>query len=144
MAKSSSKSPIIQSGVVPYRFRLDGLMQVMLVTSTVGDWIVPKGNIEEGLSAQESARKEAREEAGVIGADVGSELGTYDYQKDDRTYRVRLFSMRVARVMSSWDEMETRRREWVSVDEAIRRVPLMQLRDVLDRFELTMQRQLAV
>lgn len=130
---------IVQSGVVPYRVRPDGHLQVLLITSRAGGWIVPKGSIDDGLSAEDSARKEAVEEAGAVGMEIGPEIGSYDYEKFDRVHRVRLFAMRVARMQSAWDERDFRQREWMSVDEAIRRVPFDGLRDVLENFERTMQ-----
>ena len=140
---SEGTGPVVQSGVVPYRVRTDGHLQILLVTNSVGGWIVPKGHLEDGMTPSESARKEALEEAGVVGDIDGNgldEMGRYGYEKGGRVFVVRLFAMRVTRVMNSWPEMHERERAWVSVDEAIRRVAFAGLRDVLDRFEQRAQR----
>jgi len=56
-----------RSGVIPYG-RRDGAVEVLLITSSDGQhWVIPKGVIEPGMSAAESAAKEAYEEAGIRG-----------------------------------------------------------------------------
>ena len=55
-----------QSAVVPYRL-VKNEIEVLLITTRKGRWIIPKGIIEPELSAAESAAKEALEEAGVKG-----------------------------------------------------------------------------
>jgi len=140
---SDASGPVVQSGVVPYRVRTDGHLQILLVTNSVGGWIIPKGHIEDGMTPGESACKEALEEAGVVGELDGAgrdEIGSYGYEKGGRVFVVRLFAMRVTRVLNSWPEMHERERAWVSVDEAIRRVEFGGLRDVFDRFEQAAQR----
>ncbi|MGQ0627777.1 MAG: NUDIX hydrolase [Phycisphaerales bacterium] len=137
--RTDASDVVIQAGVIPYRIRTDGHLQVLLVTNRAGGWIVPKGSIEPGQTAEESARIEALEEAGAVGLNVEAEIGSYEYEKYERCHRVRLFAMRVVRTQNQWDERDFRIREWVGVDEAIRRVRIEGLRDVLERFDLSMQ-----
>lgn len=126
----------LQAGVVPFRFRPDGHMQVMLVTSRSGaGWVVPKGKIDQGMTPKEAAETEALEEAGLLGSTRDGVIGHYDYEKEGRSWRVNLYAMRVHRVLERWPEMRERKREWMSVDEAIRRVSSRGLRDVLERVE---------
>lgn len=125
-----------QAGVVPFRLRPDGHVQILLVTSRSGPWwIVPKGNVDEGSTPREAAAREAFEEAGLLGTTLPRQIGSYEYPKLGRPRRVSLFAMRVHRVLRRWPEMDERKREWVSIDEAIRRVPYLSLRDVLAEFE---------
>src|SRR5690349_4267028 len=57
-----------QAGMIPYR-RTDTGLEILLITSKRrGNWIVPKGIIDPGETAIQSACKEAYEEAGVKGA----------------------------------------------------------------------------
>ncbi|MBL8758449.1 MAG: NUDIX hydrolase [Phycisphaerae bacterium] len=135
MGARKATQPIEQAGVIAHRRRADGLVQVLLVTSRSGGWVVPKGHVEEGQTGAEAARVEAFEEAGLIGRVQRASVGWYDYEKLGTTRRVALFLMHVERVLSRWPEMDERRREWVSIDEAIRRVPHAGLRDVLERVE---------
>ncbi len=126
----------VQAGVVPYRLRADGMVQIMLVTSRSGPWwIVPKGNVDPGHTPREAAAREAYEEAGLLGTTGRRQIGSYIYPKLGNSRRVALFAMRVDRVLRRWPEMGERKREWVSVDEAIRRVPYSTLKDVLERLE---------
>lgn len=125
-----------QAGVIPYRYRPDGEMQVLLVTSRSGaGWIVPKGKIDEGRTPLEAAEIEALEEAGLLGTTDDEVIGHYEFEKEDREWRVSLYAMRVHRVLERWPEMNERKRQWVSVDEAIRRVQFAGLRDALGRLE---------
>ncbi|MFN0010873.1 MAG: NUDIX hydrolase [Phycisphaerales bacterium] len=126
----------LQAGVIPYRVRPDGTVQILLVTNRAGEWIVPKGKIDPGYSPQEAGRVEAYEEAGVIGYPDTQELGHYDYRKPNGlAYRVVLFPMPVMRQLEEWPEKAERSREWMTVDEAIRRIAFSNLRDVIERME---------
>jgi 8-oxo-dGTP pyrophosphatase MutT (NUDIX family) len=127
---------VAQAGAIPFRFRPDGELQVLLVTSRAGLWIIPKGHVEAGQSLDEAARVEAMEEAGVAGQIAHAEpIGRYDYEKYDTAYRVVIFALRVTRVMEQWPEKAVRQREWMSLDEAIRRVPYPALRDALESLD---------
>jgi phosphohistidine phosphatase len=107
-----------QSGVVPFRV-MDGRVEVLLITSVrKGNWIVPKGIIEDGHSAEESALKEALEEAGIEGHITGEELGRYEQTKWGGICRVRVFAMRVEKQLDDWPEANVRQRQWMSLDEA--------------------------
>ena len=60
MPEAGKHKLILQSGVIPYRWR-DGRLEVLLITSMrSGDWIVPKGLIEPDMTAHDSAAKEGR------------------------------------------------------------------------------------
>ena len=119
-----------QSAAIPIR-ETDGHVEVLLVTTRKGHWIVPKGIIEPGLGSADSARAEAREEAGVDGSIEGPPLGRFTYEKWGGTPSVEVFVLRVHEVASAWLEDSFRTREWVSVDEAVRRVELSGLKDCL-------------
>ncbi len=122
-----------QSAVLPYRHGANGL-EVLLVTSRRGSrWVPPKGIVEPGLTAPESAAKEAREEAGVVGAVSANSLGRYRYKKWGGTCEVEVFPMAVTAATNSWPEAETRRREWMTVDEASQRVSKKKLRNIIRR-----------
>lgn len=115
-------SPVIQAGAVPYRISASGGVQVLLITNNSGRWIVPKGGIDSGNSPADQAAIEAFEEAGVIEAELGGEIGFYEYERGGRLYRVRLFAMLVRELAPDWDESHRREREWVALEEAIERV----------------------
>ena len=65
-----------QVAAVCYRVR--GLtVEFLLVNTSAGKWTFPKGRIDPGLSACESAQREALEEAGVHGLIEAAHFGWY-------------------------------------------------------------------
>lgn len=131
-------STVAQSAVLAYRRGKKGL-EVLLVTSRrTRRWVLPKGNVEDGMTAAESAAKEAYEEAGVKGKVAKRELGSYRYLKPDedegQSYAVRVFPMEVTAVKSSWPEKDERRREWMPVETAAKMVHEKKLRKILLNF----------
>lgn len=111
-----------QSAVLPYRQGPDGL-EVLLVTSRKGShWVLPKGIVEPGLTAPQSAAKEAWEEAGVEGQVGAESLGSYRYRKWGGTCKVEVFPMEVRAEKDNWPEREFRRRAWLTLSEASKRV----------------------
>lgn len=117
-----------QSAVVPIA---DG--QVCMITSSSGKrWIVPKGMIDAGHTAGESALMEAWEEAGLVGVLRPEPAGSYVYQKYGRTHHVVVFVMEVTEAVSDWPERTIRRREWVSPEVASDRVDELALKLIIE------------
>jgi phosphohistidine phosphatase len=117
-----------QSAVIPYRHSEGGAVEVLLVTSRRRKrWVIPKGVIDPGLSASESALKEAYEEAGVSGNISPEPLGEYRYEKWSGTCIVKVFLLEVKTILETWPEAETRARRWMPVSEAARSVEEAQL-----------------
>ena len=111
-----------QSGVVPYRWKGEDL-EVLVISSSGGKhWVVPKGVVEPGMSPAASAAAEAREEAGVEGEVGQTALGTYRYRKWGGTCKVDLYPMRVRDELPEWPESSVRRRRWLPVRKAARKV----------------------
>lgn len=126
-----TKKVLKQSGVIPYRVK-DGKIEVLLVTtSDCKNWVIPKGGICNGMSSPDSAAKEAWEEAGVIGQVHDNQLGTYKYRKQGKIYQVELFLLSVETVLLDWPEASLRRRQWLDVNKAIRRLKKPSLKLIL-------------
>ncbi len=121
-----------QSAVVPYR-HVKGEIEILLITTRKGRWIIPKGIIESGLSAAESAAKEALEEAGVMGKLDENEIGNYSYEKWGGTCHVRVFLLCVTKMLDTWEEQFFRRRQWLPIKEAIAAVEDEALQKVLKK-----------
>ena len=120
-----------QSGVIPYRI-MDGKMEVMLITSSGSKrWVIPKGLIEPNMTPEDSAAKEAWEEAGVLGQVFPDLMGTYEYYKSGCTWQVDVFLLQVETVMENWPEAYKRKRQWVSIPKAIKRVDEPDLKLIL-------------
>ena len=136
-----------QSAALPYRIQ-KGRLKVLLITSIgTGRWILPKGHIESGLSATESAEAEAFEEAGIVGNISRKVIGSYNYKKSPEgggeRCRVRVFAMEVTRLLDDYPEAALRKRRWVSIKKAIEMVQEARLKELLARFEKSSCRKAA-
>jgi len=101
-----------------------GELRVLLVTSReTRRWVLPKGWMEKRLAPHALAAKEAFEEAGVLGSIERRPVGRYDYLKRVSAKRlkrcsVRVFALRVERMLDDWPERRQRERRWCSPAEA--------------------------
>lgn len=122
-----------QASAVPYRMRT-GQAEFLLITTRKGNWIFPKGIIDAGDTAEDTARKEAYEEAGVRGAVRGPSLCSYRYEKWDSICEVAVFLLEVEGEEPEWPESGERRRGWFRFEEARRLLgDRKKLLKVLDR-----------
>ena len=128
--KIARRAACEQAAVVPYRRRGRDFEIALITTSDGKRWILPKGWIDEGESARESALREAEEEAGLLGRVVGSALARYVYAKAEGHRAVAVFLMRVTEELDRWPE-DHRRRRWVSLTEAPERLERDELRRVV-------------
>src|SRR5262245_54999682 len=88
--------------------------RVCLVTSSNGKrWVIPKGVIEPGQTAGETALQEAWEEAGLVGVLQPEPIGSYLYEKWCGTCHVTVFLMHVTEVVQEWPERDLRQRSWL-------------------------------
>src|SRR5262249_12444208 len=95
-AKSSSTET--QVAALPIR-RKNGTHEVLMVTSSNREWILPKGRRSARLTDAEAAAREALEEAGVSGTIDPRALGTYLHrQADGNCKRVIVFVLLVDKV----------------------------------------------
>lgn len=94
-------------------------------------WIVPKGHIEPGETARQSARREASEEAGLEGRMGRRPIGRYEYSKRREQRTVVVFLMEVRRELERWVEEEERQREWLALETAVERASHRGLRVLL-------------
>jgi 8-oxo-dGTP pyrophosphatase MutT (NUDIX family) len=120
-----------QAAAVPFRIRGRVLEVALITTSRGGRWSIPKGNIERGEGARESALREALEEAGLVGDLVGPRLGSFRYEKRGRAFSVAVYLLRVTRELPRWSEDDQRRRKWLRLDKAVDRVHSRELRRLL-------------
>lgn len=124
-----------QSGVIPYRVK-DGKVEILLITSSKRKhWGIPKGWVEPFMSSANSAAKEAREEAGVLGSVITPAIGIYKSRKIGLPCPVEVFLMQVETILENWPEADLRQREWLSLPEAMQRIPKKDLKQLLQTLQ---------
>jgi 8-oxo-dGTP pyrophosphatase MutT (NUDIX family) len=116
-----------QAAAIPVK---DGM--VCLITSSNGKrWVIPKGLIDPGHTAGESALLEAWEEAGLVGALRPEPVGSYLYAKYGQTYHVTVFVLDVTEARADWPERQLRQRCWLEAAQALARIEDAGLREVV-------------
>lgn len=138
--RTETQSILHQAGAIAYRIDR-GTIQVLLVTSReTGRWIIPKGNIDAGMTPAQAAKREAYEEAGVTGTLTSSiPLGVYTYFKklksgQERAAAVEVYLLHADNFDKKWPERKERLIAWMSTAEAIGRVEEPGVVPLLRRF----------
>jgi len=117
-----------------------GAREILLISSSRGHWILPKGWLIEGQSGGDTALQEAWEEAGVKnGRLTRSPLATYETikRKNDGTELpcdMTVYAVEVTEISDDFPEAGWRERRWVDPDTARRLVTDDGLRAVLADF----------
>ncbi|CAG2173688.1 unnamed protein product [Oppiella nova] len=99
--------------------RDDHQKEILLVTSSrAGDrWIVPGGGLEPNEDPSSAAIRETIEEAGVKGV-IRRCLGTFE--NSERKHRTSVFVMHVTEELEEWEDSQSRKRNWFSIEEALK------------------------
>src|SRR3954470_6458354 len=128
-AKMANHEPYVrQAAALPLR---NG--RVCLVTSSNGKrWVIPKGLIEPGQTAGETALQEAWEEAGLTGLLRPEPIGSYLYEKWCGVCHVTVFAMEVTHMAQDWPERSLRQRLWLTPAGVLKRVEDPGLHAVLE------------
>ena len=101
---------------------MNGLKWLLVTTKKRKKWIIPKGDIEKGMTPFESAAEEAYEEAGILGSISVDPLGHYRHGKGARPQYVQVFLLLVSELYDDWPELDIRARAWFTIDEACERL----------------------
>lgn len=142
------RPPRQQYAALCYRLKeKNGALEVLLLTSRdTGRWVIPKGWPMDGKTSYEVAAREAYEEAGVRGTVESVTIGCYHYPKVLKnglkvTCKVQVYVLEVSTIAKSFKEKGERKFDWVSCDEAARRVNEPELRDLFLLFKRRMADQ---
>jgi 8-oxo-dGTP pyrophosphatase MutT (NUDIX family) len=130
-----------QYAALCYRQAVDGDgIEVLVITSRdSGRWVIPKGWPMKRKKPHEAAEIEAWQEAGVRGRARKKPIGRYTYLKwldngDVAPCMVDVYEIEVTEVAADYKERGQRVLEWVSPDEAARRVREVELKSLLVEF----------
>lgn len=133
------RPPALQLAALCHRSTARG-KEVLLVTSSSGRWILPKGWPIDGMTAPEAAAQEAWEEGGVKAAKVGqSSLGSFFSRKTYTNGRsepceTMVYKLKVSDITDDFPEADRRERIWVSPAKAAEMVDNAQLKSLLTKF----------
>jgi hypothetical protein len=122
MMNSLGKPPIIpQAAAIPFRFDDEGNLWVLL-TLRHGKtrWGIPKGLIDEGHTARETAALESLEEAGIAGRVSHAPVASFSYFKWGGRCTVAVYLLEVLNEYPSYMERHERDRRWFPLAEAVR------------------------
>jgi 8-oxo-dGTP pyrophosphatase MutT (NUDIX family) len=120
---------VAQAGAIVFRKEGDRLA-VLLVRSKKDPtiWVFPKGHIDPGETAAETASRETWEETGVEGeldAPVGAPL---EFQSGIEPVSVQYFLIRAQKEQPSPEGRDT---QWLSIDDALRTLTFESAREKL-------------
>ena len=114
------KKPSIQeivreptAGGIVFRRVKDGSVEILLIQDAKDRWTIPKGHIEEGETAQQTARREIGEEAGLSQVDVLGWLGKihFRYRRLDKLV---LMTTQIYLVRAKGDTDAIQKEEWMN------------------------------
>lgn len=138
-ARATKPKPVSQVAALCHRNGTKG-PEILLVTSSNGRWILPKGWPIDGLTAAEAAKQEAWEEAGVRQGKVAkTALGSILTEKrfDNGAVvpcELEVFPIAVKTVANDYPEADQRKRIWVSPSKAVELLDDPALGDMLEAF----------
>ena len=115
----SRKKPSIQeivreptAGGIVFRHGEKGV-EILLIQDAKDRWTIPKGHIEEGETAQQTARREIGEEAGLKQVDILGWLGKihFRYRRIDKLV---LMTTQIYLVRAKGDTDDIQKEEWMN------------------------------
>ncbi len=133
------RPPALQLAALCHRKTKKG-REVLLVTSSNGRWILPKGWPIDGMTASEAAQQEAWEEGGVKADNASAD--PIDTLQSTKTYdsgltipcETKVYELPVTEVANDYPESHKRTRIWVSPSKAAEMVDDVELKSLLAAF----------
>jgi 8-oxo-dGTP pyrophosphatase MutT (NUDIX family) len=126
----------VQFAALPFREGDNGLEYMLVTSRDTGRWIIPKGWPTTDGNPLHTVADEAWEEAGVLGEVQPTTIGEFVYRKrldagHEIDCRVVVYPFKVKYVAHAFPEFGLRERQWVSPEDAARRVDEPELRSIL-------------
>ncbi len=101
------------AGGIVYRRNKKGEVEILLIQDAKDRWTIPKGHIEEGETAQETAKREIAEEAGLQDTDVICWLGKIHFRYR-RINTLVLMTTQIYLVKAKGDTAAIKKEEWMN------------------------------
>ncbi len=100
------------AGGIIFRRNKKGAVEILLIKDAKGRWTIPKGHIEEGERAPETARREIGEEVGLKDIKVLDWLGKvhFRYRRIDKLV---LMTMQIYLVRAFGDSNTFNKEDWI-------------------------------
>jgi 8-oxo-dGTP pyrophosphatase MutT (NUDIX family) len=101
------------AGGIVFRRDEKGGVEILLIQDSKDRWTIPKGHIEEGETAQETAKREIGEEAGLKETEVLGWLGKihFRYRRIDKLV---LMTTQIYLVRAKGDTSAIQKEEWMN------------------------------
>lgn len=101
------------AGGIVFRRNKAGEIEILLIQDAKNRWTIPKGHIEEGETAQQTAKREIGEEAGLTDVDMLGWLGKihFRYRRVDRLV---LMTTQIYLVRARGDTNAIQKEEWMN------------------------------
>lgn len=115
-------------GIVFRRNRSSKEIEILLIQDAKDRWTIPKGHIEEGETAQETALREIAEEAGITKAEAVCWLGKIHFRYR-RLNTLVLMTTQIYLVRALGDTDKIQKEEWMNG------IKWFKFHDALDRIE---------
>lgn len=101
------------AGGIVFRRNSEGKVEILLIQDAKDRWTIPKGHIEEGETAQVTAKREIGEEAGLKDVEVLSWLGKihFRYRRVDKLV---LMTTQIYLVKAKGDTDSIKKEDWMN------------------------------
>lgn len=101
------------AGGIVFRRNKSGDVEILLIQDAKDRWTIPKGHIEEGETAQETAIREIGEEAGVVESEAICWLGKIHFRYR-RVSTLVLMTTQIYLVKALGDTDDIKKEEWMN------------------------------
>ena len=105
---------------------------VVLRRNKAAKWIFPKGHVEPGETAAETAVREVEEETGLV-VEVVEPVGSATFKRDGRTLDVEYFVARAVRASNTWGRHHNVDTFLVPPDQVAARLSFGNLRELWEQ-----------
>lgn len=101
------------AGGIVFRRNGESEVEILLIQDAKDRWTIPKGHIEEGETAQQTARREIGEEAGLHQVDMLGWLGKIHFRYR-RVERLVLMTTQIYLVRAKGDTDAIQKEDWMN------------------------------